>query len=48
MPVPLFDTATPLEPLRAQIDAAIGAVVDYTRVAKERAREVLAQTGGRL
>ena len=31
MPVPLFDTATPLAPLRAQIDAAIADVVDDRR-----------------
>src|SRR3978361_648177 len=31
MPVPLFDTNTPLEPLRAQIDAAIAAVVAQRR-----------------
>jgi dTDP-3-amino-3,4,6-trideoxy-alpha-D-glucose transaminase len=28
MPVPLFDTATPLAPLRAELDAAIAAVID--------------------
>jgi dTDP-4-amino-4,6-dideoxygalactose transaminase len=28
MPVPLFDTRTPLAPLRAEIDAAIGRVLD--------------------
>ncbi|MDP9401526.1 MAG: DegT/DnrJ/EryC1/StrS family aminotransferase [Actinomycetota bacterium] len=28
MPVPLFDTAAPLEPLRARIDAAIAGVLD--------------------
>src|SRR5215217_1459596 len=28
MPVPLFDTATPLTPLRAEIDAAIARVID--------------------
>ena len=28
MPVPLFDTRTPLEPLRAEIDAAIARVID--------------------
>lgn len=31
MPVPLFDTASPLRPLRAQIDAAIARVVDSGR-----------------
>ncbi|MEA2157525.1 MAG: hypothetical protein QOE11_3665 [Solirubrobacteraceae bacterium] len=31
MPVPLFDTATPLAPLRAQIDAAIAGVLDSGR-----------------
>ena len=31
MPVPLFDTATPLEPLRARIDAAIAGVVAQRR-----------------
>src|SRR4051812_11948539 len=31
MTVPLFDTATPLAPLRAQIDAAIAGVVDNGR-----------------
>ncbi len=31
MPVPLFDTNTPLEPLRAQIDAAIADVVARRR-----------------
>src|SRR5215211_8265650 len=28
MPAPLFDTATPLAPLRAELDAAIARVVD--------------------
>ncbi|MEA2394521.1 MAG: hypothetical protein QOJ82_2412, partial [Solirubrobacteraceae bacterium] len=28
MPVPLFDTKTPLAPLRAEIDAAIAGVLD--------------------
>src|SRR5918994_6365848 len=28
MPVPLFDTATPLAPLRAELDAAIARVID--------------------
>src|SRR5215213_3980351 len=31
MPVPLFDTATPLAPLRAEIDAAIARVIDGGR-----------------
>src|SRR3954451_5420691 len=31
MPVPLFDTRTPLEPLRARLDAAIAAVLDEQR-----------------
>ena len=31
MPVPLFDTATPLAPLRAELDAAIAAVLDSGR-----------------
>jgi dTDP-4-amino-4,6-dideoxygalactose transaminase len=31
MPVPLFDTATPLAPLRAEIDAAIAGVLDSGR-----------------
>jgi dTDP-4-amino-4,6-dideoxygalactose transaminase len=31
VPVPLFDTATPLAPLRAQIDAAIAGVLDNGR-----------------
>src|ERR1700759_2796813 len=31
MPVPLFDTATPLAPLRAEIDAAITRVLDSGR-----------------
>ena len=31
MPVPLFDTATPLAPLRPEIDAAIARVVDSGR-----------------
>ncbi|HEV2061995.1 MAG TPA: aminotransferase class I/II-fold pyridoxal phosphate-dependent enzyme, partial [Solirubrobacteraceae bacterium] len=31
MPVPLFDTRTPLEPLRAAIDAAIARVVEGQR-----------------
>src|SRR4051794_34634155 len=31
MPVPLFDTRTPLEPLRARLDAAIAAVLDDQR-----------------
>lgn len=31
MPVPLFDTATPLAPLRAQLDAAIAGVLDSGR-----------------
>ena len=31
MAVPLFDTATPLEPLRAEIDAAIAGVLDDKR-----------------
>src|SRR5215208_5344023 len=31
MPVPLFDTATPLAPLRPEIDAAIGGVLDSAR-----------------
>jgi dTDP-3-amino-3,4,6-trideoxy-alpha-D-glucose transaminase len=28
MPVPLFDTSTPLDPLRAEIDAAVASVID--------------------
>src|SRR3954464_3014039 len=31
MAVPLFDTRTPLEPLRGQIDAAIADVIDSQR-----------------
>ena len=31
MPVPLFDTSTPLAPLRAEIDAAIAGVVDSAK-----------------
>ncbi len=31
MPVPLFDTTTPLEPLRAAVDAAIAGVIDDGR-----------------
>ncbi|MCW2991098.1 MAG: Glutamine--scyllo-inositol transaminase, partial [Solirubrobacterales bacterium] len=31
MPVPLFDTATPLEPLRSEIDRAIAGVLDDKR-----------------
>ncbi len=31
MPVPLFDTATPLAPLRAELDAAIAGVLDSGR-----------------
>jgi dTDP-4-amino-4,6-dideoxygalactose transaminase len=31
MPVPLFDTATPLAPLRPQIDAAVSEVIDGSR-----------------
>ena len=31
MPVPLFDTATPLKPLRPRIDAAIAEVIDGAR-----------------
>jgi dTDP-3-amino-3,4,6-trideoxy-alpha-D-glucose transaminase len=31
MPVPLFDTATPLAPLRAEIDAAIAAVIESAK-----------------
>ena len=31
MPVPLFDTATPLAPLRAEIDAAVARVLDSGR-----------------
>ena len=31
MAVPLFDTATPLAPLRPQIDAAIASVIDGSR-----------------
>src|SRR5215207_447934 len=31
MPVPLFDTATPLAPLRPEIDAAIAGVLDSAR-----------------
>ena len=29
MPIPLFDTKTPLEPLRAEIDAAVARVLDH-------------------
>ena len=32
MPVPLFDTSTPLAPLRGEIDAAMARVVDSGRV----------------
>src|SRR5918995_1434556 len=31
MPVPLFDTATPLAPLRADIDAAVARVIDSSK-----------------
>jgi dTDP-4-amino-4,6-dideoxygalactose transaminase len=31
MPVPLFDTATPLAPLRAEIDAAVARVIDSAK-----------------
>src|SRR5829696_8094019 len=31
MPVPLFDTATPLAPLRAEIDAAVARVIDSSK-----------------
>ena len=31
MPVPLFDTTTPLAPLRADFDAAVGRVIDSAK-----------------